>query len=116
MRNHKHIFTRHCEVLHPREPEPHPTKKKGIKDFFSPDFGIVLKQKNKLSLSNLHTPTKQKYIHRIHTHAQPHTNPPYTIDYMSTFIAPLPLNWKGKCSIGFLAQSPPPYKYKNQLF
>lgn len=29
------------EVLHPRTAEQHPAKKKGIKEFFSPDFGIV---------------------------------------------------------------------------
>lgn len=29
------------EVLHPRTAEQHPAKKKGIKDFFSPDFGTV---------------------------------------------------------------------------
>lgn len=29
------------EVLHPRTADQHPAKKKGIKEFFSPDFGTV---------------------------------------------------------------------------
>lgn len=39
------------EVLHPRTAEQHPAKKKGIKEFFSPDFGIV----------HTHTPSNQSF-------------------------------------------------------
>lgn len=38
------------KVLHPPQPEEHPVKKKGIKEFFSPDFGIFCILGDKLSI------------------------------------------------------------------